>query len=274
MKANAIQSVASRIKLAQFNTSAWRPTRTHRKESEEENKRHGLNGEASVSVRICAHPALYGNRSGKQGLFSVHDAARSYHDSVTLPTIMDGMRIIPCGREFDHAQQMQCYEMRHDALVAEFVADYDAEKALAPTRLKKLFDPAMWPTVDEVAGKFGFRVRYLPCPVDGEWGDWVAETTKVARLELMDRLVGAGRNLAQICAKDGSLYQATLDNLAEVCELVSDGFNLTDDPVIAAAADSLRKVAERDIEVLRGDTKAKKETANRVDDILETLNGL
>jgi len=264
------KAVASRMKLAQFSTGAWRPTRTHQGETAEENKRHGLNGEARVAVTICSHPALYGTKT-KQGLFAVHSAAGSYHKSVTLPTCMEGMRLLRAGDEFTHSQQMMAYHMRHDLLVAEFIADYEAEKALAPTRLKKLFDPAMWPDQNTVASKFKFAVRYLPCPVDGEWGDWMEESAGAAQSELMDRLVEAGRNLAEICGRDGKLYQATLDNLADVCAMVSDGFNLTEDPIIAEAAKQLAKVTDAGLDAIK---ESKKGTKSRVDEILDVFGKL
>lgn len=262
-----ITKLASRIKLVTLNTGAWRAVKLHKAETLEENQRHGLKDQARVSVRICEHKALV-------DLNKLHMAAYQEHRRLTLPSIQDGMRVVPCGREFEHSKAMAAFKAQHQTLVAEFLQDYEVERHAAEMRLNGLYDPRFFPSKDAVESKFKFSFQYLGCPTDGSWADWLQESAQAGQGELRNRLVGAARHLADVCAKDGGkFYQSVLDNLSDICSLAGD-FNLMDDPIIAQAAQQLAPLAAESVETLREDKAHREDIGKRTAAILNVFGGV
>src|SRR6185295_5818018 len=224
-----VQSIAARTKLAVLQTGAWRATRLHKHETLEENARHNTSA-AKVLVKVSDHPAL-------SDITKLHAHAYATHKRLTLPTVQDGMRLLPVGREFEHSAEMRQLADEHARIVARFLADYDQEKADAPVRLNGLYDPSMWPSHDAVAAKFTFATRYLSTPVDGAWGDWLAESARAAEDDVRERLTEALTRVKERCASDGKLFASVFDSIRDLADLVPD-LDLTGDfaPVVAALA--------------------------------------
>ena len=262
---NTNSQLASRIKLVTLNTGAWRANKLNRKESQDVNARHGTSDVAKVIVRLTDHPALV-------GLYKLHSEAYTEHRRITLPSVQDGIRVVPAGKELEHSQTMADFRQKHDKLVNDFMADYDAIRLEAPIKLNGLFDGRQWPAPEVVRSRFSFATRYLPCPSDGAWNDWLSESAQAGQAELRERLVTAARHLADVLKSDGKLYQSALDNLRDVCDLAGDGFNLLDDPIIAQAARELRPHSAQAAESLRDAKQVRQDTSAAVNTILTTLN--
>ena len=229
------------------------------------NKKHGTGDAAKVLVRLTDHPAL-------MSLYKLHAEAYGEHRRITLPSIQDGMRIVPTGKQVEHAKMLSDFRNRHCNLVADFMRAYPQIRLDAPIALNGLFDASKWPVASIVEAKFSFNVRYLPCPSDGAWGDWLNETAEAGQAELRERLVEAARHLATVLNSDGKLYQSALDNLRDVCDLAGEGFNLLDDPIIAQAARELRPHASQAAESLRDAKVARADTGKQISNILGVLN--
>lgn len=257
MNRQTIEGIAGRTQLVTLNMRAFRPVKLHKPETREENARHRTDA-AKVLVRISNHEAL-------RALTSIHQAAYSKHRELTLPTIQDGMRLVPCGRQMEHATAMHVFSTQHDDAVARFVADYDNERASAPARLNGLFDPSMWPT--SVAHKFGFESRYLSCPTDGAWVDWIAESCVAAENEIRDRVTEALRRVVDRCKSDGKLYATVFTDLRALADMLPD-LNVTNAPDLTQIASTLATLGATDVEHLRDNDSARMATAQRASEIL------
>ena len=55
----------------------------------------------------------------------------------------------------------------------------DVVRAEAPVRMNGLYVASHWPTREALEGKFSFATSYLPCPVEGAWGEWISESFTV-----------------------------------------------------------------------------------------------
>ena len=259
------QAIAQSIKLVTLETGAWRAQKLNRSESRDVNQKHGTNDAAKVIVKLT-------DNSNLAALYKLHAEAYAEHRRITLPSIQDGIRIVPAGKEMDHARIMADFAAKHAALLSDFLADYDLIRLEAPIKLNGLFDGRQWPAKNIVASKFKFSNRYLPCPHDGAWAAWLDETAQAGQSELRERLVTAARHLADVLKNDGKLYQSALDNLADICQLAGDGFNLLDDPIIAQAARELRPHAMQTALNLRDAKAVRQDTSAKVSSILATLN--
>lgn len=258
-------NLASRIQIVTLETGAWRAQKLNKSETDILNRKHGTGDAAKVLVKLTDHPSL-------MALYKLHAEAYAEHRRITMPSIMDGMRIIPTGKQIEHAKVIADFQRRHNQLVSDFVAAYPQIRLDAPVALNGLFDASKWPEASVVEGKFAFTVRYLPCPSDDAWGDWLNETAQAGQAELRERLVIAARHLATALKGDGKLYQSALDNLRDVCDLAGEGFNLLDDPIIAQAARELRPHSAQAAESLRDAKAARKETGDKISSILGVLN--
>lgn len=258
-----VAEVAARTKLAVLNTGRWQATRQHRKETNAVNTAHGTNA-AKVLVRVSDHPAL-------SALTKLHAEAYQEHRRLTLPSAQDGMRLLPAGREFEHAEAMRKISDRHNVLVAEFLADYESERKNAPARLNGLYDPAMWPSASAIADKFSFRTRYLPCPADGAWGEWLEASAQEAEAELRERISEALKRVRDRCKADGKLYASVFDAIRDLTNLVPDlDFSGEYAPVVEA----MKPLANIHAEDVRDAPRARAKVAKQAADILSVLGGI
>lgn len=264
-----ISDVAARTKLAVLNTGRWQATRQHRKETNAVNDAHGTKA-AKVLVRVSDHPAL-------TAITKLHAEAYQEHRRLTLPSVQDGMRMLPAGREFEHAEVMRKLGDRHNALVAEFLADYESERKAAPARLNGLYEASMWPSQSQIADKFAFSTRYLPCPAEGAWGEWFEASAEEAEKELRSRLKEALVRVRDRCkaesadGKAGKLYASVFDSIRDLAGLVPDlDFSGEYAPVVEA----MKPLAEIYVEDVRDDAKARRKVAKTADSILSILGGI
>lgn len=258
-----IKEVAAHTLLTEHKTGIWQATRLHKDETRAENQRHNTNT-AKVLVRITDSKTL-------QEIRKLHSDAYAKHKLVTLPTVQDGLRLLPAGRELEHSTLMRKYGDEHNRLVREFLAAYEDERDAAPNRLNGLYDPSMWPALSEVAKKFKFNTRYLPTPTIGTWGDWLMESTRAAEAELRERLETALERVRDRCRADGRLHATVFDSIRELVELVPDldfAGELT--PVVQAMA----PLAQCHAELLRDDEDLKKAAADKAANILSVLGGI
>lgn len=258
-----IERIAGGIMMVTLSTGAWRATKQHKAETVEENARHNTNA-ARVLVTVSSHPAL-------TGILKVHAAAYQDHKRLTLASDQDGMRLLPATRQFEHSDIMRAYGDKHAALVREFMADYDNERAEAPVRLNGLYDASMWPPHSEVERRFKFATRYLPMPTQGDWADFLAASTENAEAELRARIREALTRVKDRCGSDGKLYASVFDSVRDLAALVPD-LDFTGDyaPVVAA----MQPLTTINADSIRDDENARQETAKTAASILSVLGGI
>lgn len=258
-----LTGVAARIKLSVLNTGAWRATRLHKSETKAENERHSTDV-ARVTVRLTDNPNL-------KKLTQLHTAAYQEHKRITLPTVQDGMRMLPAGRELEHSTRMTEFADQHEKIVNAFLSEYDYEREQAPARLNGLFDASMWPTHNQVADKFKFSTRYLACPSDGSWGDWLDESTRAARDDVHERIVSALERVRDRCRAEGPLFATVFENLRELEDLLPD---LDLDGTFAPVVSQIGTLTDIYAEDIRNDKTGREDAAKRASDILSVLGGI
>ena len=264
MTTTDVTAIAERMKIAVLQTGAWRATRLHRSETRETNTRHNTTNAAKVLVRVSDHSAL-------SDLAKLHAQAYAEHKRLTLPTVQDGMRLMPVGREFEHAAAMRKLTDRHNTLVTEFLNDYEDEAAAAPVRLNGLYDATMWPPLSVVRNRFTFNVRYLATPTEGAWGDWLAESNRAANAELRERLTEALTRVRDRCKSDGKLFASVFDSIRDLVALAPD-FDV--DGTFAPVVQAMTSLGSVHADALRDNEDRRKEVANEAASILSVLGGI
>ena len=259
-----IEDMAARMMLTTLSTGMWRATRLNRSETRNTNATHGTGNAAKVLVRVSDHFAL-------TSLNKLHAHAYQEHRRLTLPSVQDGMRLLPANRQLEHADTMSKIRIEHDKLVREFLRDYEDERLSAPQRLNGLFDPTMWPSLHSVEKRFTFETRYLPTPVDGEWGDWLSASVEAAEAEVHDRLKEALQRVKDRTKGDGKLYASVFDSIRDLTALVPD---LDFEGAYAPVVEAMAPLAAVHAEDIRDDAKARTKVAKQADNILSMLGGI
>lgn len=259
-----IENMAASMMLSVLNTGMWRATRLNKSETRNTNATHGTGNAAKVLVRVSDHFAL-------TSLNKLHAHAYQEHRRLTLPSVQDGMRLLPANRQFEHSDAMRKIKDEHDTLVRKFLADYEDERLSAPARLNGLFDASMWPSLSTIEKRFKFETRYLPTPTDGQWGDWLHASVEAAEAELQDRLREALERVRDRCKGDGKLYASVFDSIRDLCALTPDLDFAGDYAPIVEAMAPLAAVHAEDV---RDDGKSRAKVAKQASNILSMLGGI
>jgi hypothetical protein len=263
-----ITEIAKRVKLCTLTMSAWRATKLNPGESKKVNFANHTDKAAKVMVLLTDHEALVKLRK-------CHMDAYVEHRRLTLPSVQDGMRLLPIGREIEHTETMKEHGQIHEQLVREFLDAYQTIRAEAPARLNGLYVSSQWPAADKLREKFAFSTRYLGCPTDGSWGDWFIESTRAAEDELKERVTGTLQHIVDRCKADGKLYQSVFDNLNDLVGLLPDLNISGSDPYAALMAGvQTAGLSTVDADNLREDQAARQSVAAQAENILKAFNGV
>lgn len=256
------QAIAACTKLATLETRAWRPHRRHKAETQEERARHGTD---AVSVRICLTDA-----KSLRAIVQHQELIQRRHRAMTYPSVSEGLRILPAGREFAHAEMLREAAVEHAALADVFVAEYPGIRASAPTRLGALYEPTLWPDDSTMAGYFGIHYRYLPCPADGQWSGWLAESAETAVACVRERVRGSLTNLADQLRHGKRLHGSLVRDVMAAIDDIAEG-NLTSDPALTVLLEPMREISQHSIESLRDDTALRGTIAARAESIVSVF---
>lgn len=257
-----LQNIAKGIQLTTLNTSCWRASKVNRPETAKVNDAHGTGNKAHVRVRVCEHPAL-------AAITKLHSRVYADHLSMTRPSIMDGTRLLPNSKALEHAEMIRAARVEHDALVTQFLADYENERDQAPIALNGLYDPSAWPSLASIRDKFALTVRYLPCPVDGAWAEWLEESARAATSELREQIELAVKRVQDRCMATGErLYSTVFTGLRELLASVPD-LDIADDSEIRRLAELARPLASIEKDDIVDDDAARHRVAAQARDVLD-----
>lgn len=214
---------------------------------------------------------------------------RTWHNGRTLPWADKGPRLLPTSMFLEYKREADARRAYFDSKVAQFVTDYPYLQSKAQMHLGSLFNPADYPTVDEVASKFAFRLVFSPVPEAGDfrldvgsadladlrsqyedaYDSRVKDAMKVAWDKLHTTLTNVSEKLIEPEGEKTKLFHGTfLTNVREMCELLSH-LNITKDPELDKARRQLdRAIAGLDVDDLRSDVGVRADLKARVDEVL------
>jgi hypothetical protein len=138
---------------------------------------------------------LLAGDSALSNLQKLGSAARAYHNNVTTPWSDMGPRLLPTALFFDYKKEMARFEKLYTQEVDAFLLDYPHKIAYAQYTLGDLYNHEDYPTLDNIRGKFGLTVSYMPLP---EVGDWRVDINNQGLQELKEQYA--------------KLYEESIDN--------------------------------------------------------------
>lgn len=285
----------SRGVLVSLEITTWSARKLDTRVTRDATRREGAEDDAG---RFNKH-LLGGKVASHSAVVAAAGAARVAHYRETLPWTDDGARLLPIANYFEYAKMLREERERFGNAVNAFLAEYPRLQEDAARRLGAMYDPADYPPVSSVAGRFGFRVHFSPVPAASDIRlDLPPEVTAhiersvTARVEsAVHGAVAEGWNRMHESVKriadrlrdiagmpedgpSGRLHASLFAGAVETAETLKR-LNVLADPNLDAMADRIiAELSGLDPKAIRKDPERMQETAARADEILSAMAGL
>lgn len=260
--------------LVELNVSCWTARRLDKQTSKEVQTSKG----AASSDAIRANKNLLAGMNNLKRVTDFVALTRNEFYSLTLPWSDCGQRLVPMAQFFDLKKWINDKQNTYEQLVSEFLRDYPTLISAQAFQLGALFDRNEFPSVDEIADKFRFKVGFLPLPTTGDfrvdapneiveemrtqYESMVQERVTQVSQELWARLHDTLKHMSDRLGYDDTgkakiFRDSLVTNAVELCDLLKK-LNVTNDPDLEKAraslesallgvdADELRRAGARD----------------------------
>ena len=279
---NNAPSIATSAMLVELNISLWTGRKFDKNVSQEiDTQKHATTRAGNY------HKKLFADEPKFEAITKFAGSARTAHYYQTMPWSDSGLRLLTTPLFFDYNKKMTEADAEFNRLVGEFINDYDNMIARAHTKLGNLFNPEDYPSIDEVADKYHFRLKYSPVPEVGDfrvdvgtdalkqlnesYASYYQEQLNNAYKDVWQRTYEALKSMSDRLAGDNKqIFRDTLvTNVTGIVELL-DKFNVTNDDAMRKAklkiTDALRGITP---DALREDDYLRHDTKRKVDDLLK-----
>lgn len=254
--------IRSRALLVKLTVHRWGGSKKDRKSSEELLDQKEAQHDAGRFTKSLI-PEVH-----RKKIIQAETWIRSKHYALALPWTDDGWRIITPETFQEYAKLMDEGRKMFSEAIAPLVGSWDSIIEGRKTSMGKLFDPADFPTSDELKAAYHIDVDFMPVPCAGDFRvgltkneaeairQQVEATTddriKTASRELWQRLARSLEVLiARVESPEGKIHESVLSNLKNICE-VAPRLNFARDPELDRVASGiLSTVASYNISLLR-----------------------
>jgi len=278
--------------LVEFNAPVWTARKLDRSTTDEVVS--SKNATAKDAARVNKH--LLAGRQELEVIQAHIGAVRNYVYESTLPWSDSGIRLLPTKKFMDFNDRMGKFEQEFADLVNTFIAVYPSLITAQAMALGDMFNRSEYPSPQEIAHKFSFRVNYMPVPKAGDFrvdvGNEAQKNLQEKLSKLADERVEAamsdarGRLKAHLDRmmerlkveevngkqRKGRIHTSLVEGGLELCEAL-ESLNLTNDMTIEAARLELEKLLRTvDAEELRKNLDARTEIRAQVAEIVDRFN--
>ena len=279
--------------LVEFNASVWTARKLDRSTSEE--VVNSKNAAAKDAARVNKH--LLAGRNELEVINSYVSTVRRFVEENTLPWSDSGTRLLPTKKFLEFNDTMAKHEETFSTMVTDFVNIYPSLITAQAMALGDMFKRDEYPSANEIAHKFGFRLHYMPVPSSGDFrvdvgNDAQDELRKQLEKVATERVENAMANVRTRLkdhldrlmkqlrvdgggkTKDGKdkmpkIYDSLIDGGIELCDAL-ESLNLVNDPNIEGARMELKALLNQfDVQDLRKDSNARTEMRMQVADIMD-----
>lgn len=218
-------------------------------------------------------------------------SCRLWHNTMTLPWSDRGPRLLPTSLFFDYKTEANRRKLQYEHMVAHFMHEYPQLQTDAPRFLGSMYNQGDYPSVEELATKFGFRMVFTPLPEAGDFRldigrEEIEELRKQydgsisARMEeamrsqwdkLHDMLARMSDKLRTSLADDDTKmrwHDSFITNAQDMCQMLTH-LNVTKDPKLEEARKQLEDAIKGvGIDDIKEDLTIRTNVKDRLDAIL------
>ena len=278
--------------LVEFNAPVWTARKLDRSTTDEVVS--SKNATAKDAARVNKH--LLAGRQELEVIQAHIGAVRNYVYESTLPWSDSGIRLLPTKKFMDFNDRMGKFEQEFTDLVNTFIAVYPSLITAQAMALGDMFNRSEYPSPQEIAHKFSFRVNYMPVP---KAGDFRVDVGNEAQKDLQEKLSKLADERVEAAMSDargrlkahldrmmerlkveevngkqrkGRIHTSLVEGGLELCEAL-ESLNLTNDMTIEAARLELEKLLRTvDAKELRKNLDARTEIRAQVAEIVDRFN--
>ena len=275
--------ITSSAVLVEMNISVWTANKLDKTATDEVLTSNG----ATVADAAQVRKNLMAGTTLRKEIADYAAGCRLWHNTRTLPWSDKGPRILPTSLFMDYKTELNARRDTFLRMVDKFRLAYPSLVQTAANYMGALHNPDDYPSADEVAQKFGFKVVFSPVPESGDFrldipqqeleevrqsydtafDGRLAEAMRTPWEQLHKMLSGM---TAKLEASDDDTkkrwHDTFLTNAQELCSMLTH-LNITKDPKLEAARRQLEvALIGQDIddlkenEGIRADLKAKLDT--------------
>jgi len=281
-------SISSSAMLVELNISVW----TANKVDKVASRKVADDNNAGWDAGQFRKNLMAGSTMRKQ-IADYAAGCRLWHNTRTMPWADRGPRLLPTSLFFDYKTEASARQDFFLDLVNRFEAEYPALQSTAKNYLGALFDPADYPSVEEMRSKFGFRLVFSPVPEAGDFrvdlptqeleimreryeqnaNERVASAMHEQWTKLHDMVERMSDKLIEPDGDDTRRWHDTfLTNAHELCAMLSH-LNITKDPELEQARRQLeRAVAGVEIGDIKESAGVRIDVKDKLDAILKQYN--
>jgi hypothetical protein len=283
-------SIASSAVLVELNISVWP---AHKFDKGATESVLASNSASTGSARVQKN--LMAGTNKRKIIADYAAAVRLYHNSRTLSWSDKGVRLLPTSLFMEYKQTMNVHKANMDNMCYDFYANYTNLIDLAKHHMGALFDPADYPTLDEVKQKFGFRLVFSPLPESGDfrldipqqemqelaqqyedsYSGRLADAMKEPWDKLHKLLTGMSEKLTDTQGDDEvkrRYHDTFVSNAQGLCGLLTH-MNITKDPKLEEARRALEMtMLGVDIDSIKESADVRSTVKAKVDDILKRFD--
>lgn len=277
-------SISSSAMLVEMNISVWTAAIVDRKTTDKVTlDAHAVADAGKFRKNLMAGTSL------RKDIADYAALCRTWHNGRTLPWSDKGVRLLPTSMFLEYKREADARASYFHSKVTKFVAEYPNLVDAARYNLGDLFNAGDYPSADEVASKFGFRMVFSPVPEVGDfrldinndelahlrsqyetaYTDRVGDAIKTTWDKLHTTLLTMSEKLTEPQGEETKQFRSTfVTNAQEMCQLLSH-LNITKDPTLETARLALEKaISGVDVEDIRKDEITRSDLKAHVDSVL------
>lgn len=285
-------SISSSAVLVELNISVWTANKLDKRATEDVlNSNNATSGSAQVRKNLMA------GTDKRKKLADYAARIRLYHNQNTLSWSDKGARLLPTSMFMEYKQTMNVMRANFYKMMDDFLQNYDALVANAQLHMGTLFCAEDYPTREDVASKFGFKMVFSPLPESGDFrldipAADIAELSSSYEAQFNERLNDAMREpwdrlhktllhmsdkLTNVSDDAGEevkkrYHDTFVSNAQDLCSLLTH-LNVTKDPQLEEARRGLESaILGADMDAIKESPEVRGALKHKVDSILSKFS--
>jgi hypothetical protein len=278
-------SITSSSVLTELNISVWTGQKLDRSATDKvTSDNHAVRDAGQFKKNLMA------GTSARKEIADYAASCRLWHNMRTLPWADKGARLLPTSLFLDYKGEANVRKAQFDRMVEDFMQAYPSLVQTAHNYLGTLFDPADYPSADEVRSKFGMRLVFSPVPeagdfrldlpkqdmedmaknYEGAFNDRLADAMRTPWEQLHKMLTAMSSKLTEGDEETKKRWHDTfLSNAQDMCGMLTH-LNLTKDPKLEAARLALEStLVGVDMDGIKEDEDVRADMKGKLDAILK-----
>ena len=279
-------SITSSAVLVEMNISVWTANKLDKGATEKVATDNNAGAQAGQYRKN-----LMAGTSMRKDIADYAASCRLWHNTRTLAWADKGVRLLPTSLFMDYKAEANVRKATFEQMVGNFVTVYPSLVQTAQNYLGGLFNADDYPSADEVASKFGYRLVVSPVPEAGDFrldipsqdlaeirnqfdqsfNERLADAMREPWDRLHKMLSGMSDKLVEATGEDKKRWHDTfVTNAQGLCSMLTH-LNVTQDPQLEAARRALETaMLGADIEEIKDDPLVREELKTKLDSILKT----